>query len=248
MIAIPILGSIGLYLSAAVLGPAILLRGVRRSSLPELLLGSGISSAGAIGYPLQLASRTVLSSDPAMSALAQNLGFLIGGLGMSALCFFISRVLRPDSALAAKVAWIFTGVLVASSVLQTLADDTTASTWMELMMAERIVVLGWMALASLRQHRRMRRQLRLGLAEPLAVNRLLLAAIASGATALALVLPLMNAATSLRLAIERPALGVAFGLAAIVASLALWTICVPPAAYVRRIESMAPTGASTGSP
>jgi hypothetical protein len=240
MFLIPAIGLLLLILTCCVLGPAILFRGIRDGSPAELLLGSSIVSAGMIGYPLQLAARTILLDHPAQAALAQNLGFLIGGLGMCALCFFTSYALRPGSRLVRRIAWASSFVFVSTAVLQSMADDEGASTWTAIMLAERILVLGWAGLEAATQFRRMAKRSKLGLAEPLLANRYLLAAIASCSTAGTLVFPLLAELNDRTLARDIPAVGLIFGLLAISAALSAWMACVPPKVYVRFIEGRTP--------
>jgi hypothetical protein len=62
-------------------------------------------------------------------------------------------------------------------------------------------------------------------------------AIAAGATASTLVLPLLGEITERRLTFEFPVIGLIFGMLAITAAVSFWVACLPLKAYARLIEA-----------
>jgi hypothetical protein len=160
---------------------AIRLLGLHRRSgeLPELLLGSMLLLSVGLGYPLRIVSIRV-------GAETANLLLAISSLSVAAayacLVVFTRRVFRPDSraglaaavvllvALVGSALWDATLALVATE--RHLASALTAPTLIA--GASVMCTYVWAAGESLRYRAIVERRIRVGLADPVVSNRLLL--------------------------------------------------------------------------
>jgi hypothetical protein len=151
----------------------------RSGETPELLLGLMLLLCVGLGYPLQIAAARV---EPARMQVLMGISSLAVGAGFSCLIAFTWRVFRRESQRARAGALAGIAVLMATGgwdafdrvVLASgrgAADPTAAS------LTHAATVIGayvWTAYESLRYHAIMKRRERLGMADPVVCNRLLL--------------------------------------------------------------------------
>lgn len=171
-----------LYLSAAfLLAGHLLLRAWRSRELPELLLGLHLLLAMGAGY--LLISMGIVATHYA-GASREMVAWLIGAgyfatiLGLIATLIFNYRVFRPGS----RRALVFIGLAIAAMGLgwagyglsEELGRARFEGTWLWIMMGGILAANLWVALEPLSYRRRLLRRLKLGLAEPLVVDRFLL--------------------------------------------------------------------------
>jgi len=237
----PLLGVTTLWLTCIVLGPALLLRGIRSRAFPETAIGVALLGTGAVGLPLQVLSRLAAADHPGMIAVLAGGGLASGTLGMMALCTFTWRVFRPGSRLSRGVCFGLCLLLSGSALAQALVSGLGANVeyhWLVLAVAERLIVLAWTALEAGAYHGRLRKRCRIGLAGPMMVNRFLLASVAAAAACgICLVIGVMLVSGVLLR--ESALLGLVFTLATSVSAGSLWLICIPFPAYTRFIEARA---------
>jgi len=177
------LGAALFILTCTVVGGRLLWLARRTREIPELCIGGGLVCVAGVGTPLLLASG--IGPGPVSSL---NLPLVAAGLvavlgGTLCLYAFTWRVFRADAAWAKALvilAGVAFAVIVAGSLHaflrapQDALSFEAASGWLA---GVRIAVLGaylWTGIESWLQYRMARRRLGLGLADPVATNRLLL--------------------------------------------------------------------------
>lgn len=243
-----ILGIVPLVLMAAagvVAGFRLLALGRRTRQLPELLIGSGLVLATVVGGPLTGVGRApALALTPIGDALFAA-GLVATQLGIALLAAFTWVVFRRDSlwatALFALIAgalgaeWL--GLVTASASGATLEEVLPRTRpWGVSIVATLGIVFAWSGAESFARYLRLRRQLALGLADPVAADRILLWAIAGLATVV-----LCAAIAACMLAgmapLAHPLPLVAIAATSLCSSLC-WTLAfVPPAAYLARVRA-----------
>jgi hypothetical protein len=187
------LGMLAWYGSAFYVGARLLRLGLKRNNESAKWIGIYMFVAMGIGsvmlsIPLareQLAGIPVTLLDRVLVAL----GFTATVIGNVAILIFTQRVFRRDSAVAKVYALAVSAMLAGGTIghgLTTGFDRDLTAIFAVIYLAGTILTNSWASLESLRYHGLMRKRLRVGLAEPLLVNRFLLWGCASGAAALML--------------------------------------------------------------
>lgn len=223
----------------------------RTRRLPEAAFGCAFVLLGGVGYPLAIVARAGLVDSPERAGTLLALGLLAQNAGCSALYVFLWRVFRPREAWSLPLVGLAAGVLAWSVPGELFTDgfwggiDGGFFYWIGL--AARAGAFVWATAESLVFHARLRRRLRLGLVEPVLVDRFRLWSIASGAVLVAFAvfsagrLAGVNAATS-------PWVLGATSLGGLVAGAALWLAFLPPRAYLRWVVHRAETAATAARP
>jgi hypothetical protein len=204
----------------------------RSHQLPELLIAILILGVGTVAVGLGFLLRAWAPD----AALAIFLPIAGADVGMTALAIFSWQVYRPGSALAKGAV-----VLVALGMLAVLADcviegrNVTLESTPASMTSSAIYVgvMAWSALEALLYWRPMRRRQRLGLADPVVTNRVLLWAIATGVASIGILIG--AAAQHLGGVDPRESLWVSlvYALHGSVSAVAFWLAFAPPAFYRR---------------
>jgi hypothetical protein len=151
----------------------------RSGQLPELLLGTMLLLCVGLGYPLQIATTRV---DEAAIRPLMIVSTIAIGLGFSCLYAFTWRVFRRESPIAAAAAIAGIACLVSTALWEAgrallggemrRASDVSGAS---LVHASGVIAAYlWTAWESLRYHGIMKRRLKLGMADPVVCNRLLL--------------------------------------------------------------------------
>jgi hypothetical protein len=231
------------YFAASVFVGIRLVRLARRTrEVPELMIGSCFLSGGAIGYPASVAAMLMISKYP---AAARPMAWANAvGLAVAAACILVAwwKIYHPASRWGPWVVSLWTA-LVAAVVLMELGRSAAelapgANPWE----AHRILVQGGAFLAiawsGFRYHARLRRRMRIGLADPVVVNRIWLWNLAaSGVTlqcAYILAIPYLNAIFDA----ERVAPAF-YGITGLIIALCITHAFYPPQGYLERIRRRA---------
>jgi len=236
----------GLFMLASLLlGGRLFWLGVRQGRLPELLLGGGLMLTGGIGYPLVIVAQMVPDlSDATRSALV--IGHMsCNVVGFSFISYFNRRVFRPTE----RWAGVAMGVIVVSESLFMMlqlfdpgalvfAQEATGAWNCNLYLG--IVVLSWSAVESLRLYRMQRRQAAIGLGDAVVMNRMFLWGF-SMLTAVTI-----STLVTLLEALGIPVIGtwlaaLISGPLGLICATSLYLAFLPPARYLRWIESSAET-------
>jgi hypothetical protein len=192
------------YLSAVYVGWRLLKVGVRRDDAPARWIGTYLFAAMGLGsilisIPMGRGSLGGIAMTP-VDRILVGLALTATVAGNISILTFTRRVFRRESAAAKAFAGAVTALLVVGAAGHCW---TTRFSWRltagfaVLYLAGTILSNGWSAVESLRYYGLMRKRLRLGLVEPLAVNRFLLWGIGAGAAAV------MLFSTTLELQVQR---------------------------------------------
>jgi hypothetical protein len=160
-----------------VLGVRLLRIAARNRSAPELLMGFYL----LLSPPSTSLVMRIDRFPPEYHRLLENLGYPGLAIASLCLCAFAWRVFRPDSRWAEAAVALFGAVF-----LWMLLQVTTGAASMKdqaASLAARVVMLltyVWVFVECVLQYRMLVRRMRLGLADPVVVNRFLLFAIWSG--------------------------------------------------------------------
>jgi len=232
-------------LTSLVIGSRIFALWVRTRRLPELLLAIAMLAVGFVAYAVGTAGKILVEGTPEQRAAFTLVGLSIECVGHVALIAFSWRVFHPKNAragafagaLVALIAVALVGEIRSGQFLRYSDMQPMEGPWLVLGLAARGAAPGWMAFECFRLHRRLRLRLRIGLADPLVVNRVLLWGLGIGATAAGFATSIVHRlmyGTGLRAHVW--ALTLVSGLAT-VAALCLALAFFPPAAYRRWLEA-----------
>jgi len=234
-------GALAMIAVDAVVGVRLLMLARRTRQIPEAALGTAFLLLGAIGYPLTtLARRGVFSSDTVNAALTGS-GLLVQDIAGLAVVLATAQTFRGGSrrarvAVAVAAVWFaasWLGQLVTSGFGPLEANFAYAAG-----LAARTAAFGWASFEAFRAYGQGRKRLRLGLAEPLVVDRFLLFGLGMGGVFAAFVVFIIG-----RLTTANPSAAVwvlaATGVLGIAAAIPTWLAFVPPAAYRRRFAPAA---------
>lgn len=206
----------------------------RSRELPELLIAVLILGVGTTAVGLGFLMRPFVS--PALATLIPLLG---ASVGMAALALFNWRVYRPHS----RVAGCTFGALAVGLVVVTLdaMDPSRPLTEVSFLALARsaiyVGVMAWSAAEALAFWMPMRRRQRLGLADPVVTNRVLLWGIATGVSALGI---LIGAVAQFAGGVDPRQTGwvaVVYAVHGSAGAVAFWLAFAPPRAYARWIRS-----------
>lgn len=233
-----LLGIGSFLLSSLVVGLRMMALGARTRRSAELEMGLALLVPGGVGFTVAM-----LSFGPALTGVAPstlralaNSSFAAGAI---ALALFTRQVFRPQGVQwTAFVAILCTGIGVsAAGFWIELPRDLLTSPAFWISYAGRMLVYAWAALEALRHYRLGRRRLRIGLAEPLVVNRFLLWAVGNGAVLGIFVIELVSLAELGLHAMFRPLVMTPISVLGLTAALTVWLAFLPPRAYARRFAA-----------
>jgi hypothetical protein len=234
-------GFLAFFVVALVVGVRVLLLARRTHELPELLMGIGVLGIGPVGFGLMVAGGE-LEQPSIRTAILAVASFAVSA-GVLAKFVFNWRVYHPDSgavralvvaagvALVVCFAWM--GIEQGFSLEHALSPPSLGRSCLQ------ITCLLWGAGESFAYWMKMRRRVRLGLADPVVSNRFLMWAIGAFAagwgTAVGTVAQLVTGATI----IQGGWTMVSSSLHGLVAAVAIALAFIPPAFYVRYIRARA---------
>jgi hypothetical protein len=179
-------------LTSLVVGVRVLVLWSRTRKLPELLLGTALLLVGFLAFAVGTAAKLLIQGADELRGPLTILALSIEYLGTSALALFAWRVFHPSDkwarALAASFGALmlaaFAGEILSGEYLRYADSEPISGLQVPFGLAARAIGPTWMAFECLRYHSKLRRRLRLGLAEPLVVHRVALWGIGIGASAL----------------------------------------------------------------
>lgn len=166
-----------LIVSCAAVGLRLAALGARSRRLPELAMGAGYLLFGALGYPLAAVARASAADGAAHAGVWLALALAIQNLGVLACYVFNGRVFRPGRIGAAVTA--AGGLLLAISWIGHGIEPGWASAesrgpWYYTGLATRAAAFVWGAAEAFTYWARLRRRARIGLADAVVANRMLL--------------------------------------------------------------------------
>jgi hypothetical protein len=218
-------------------GAPILASSWSRRDRPALLLGSALVLDGAEWTCWALYLHTGAEGTPLGDALAVACRI---GITASAACLllFTREVFRPRSrwgGVCAGLAALGMGAAFVGSGLRGDWGGFGDDGWIWLENAAQLFAYAWVLVEATRHWRKLRRRLRIGLADPVMTHRILLWGLYGGSLAISQLLwMLVIAAFQDPSALDAPMLLVAIG-----GEVALWLAFFPPEPYLRRIRARA---------
>jgi hypothetical protein len=214
-------------------GVRLLVLAARTRERPELLIGVAVLGIGPVGFGLQ----TLAGATPG-AALAEPLaaaGAIAVAVGLWAKLGFNWLVYRRDSPAALAAMLTLAGLIAAHLVAQPLLGSFLEATRDVGLAAQRgaiqSIALFWGAAEALAYWTQLRRRARLGLADPVLVNRFLMWAISAAAAGLGTALGVAASLATGKGPLELPAVLVSSSAHGLVAALGMWLAFAPPSAY-----------------
>jgi hypothetical protein len=158
-----------------VIGTRLLLLARRTRALPELMIGSAFLLAGIVGIGFGLVRAIAPVSDATRMALG-NVASVGMHVGVSCIAVFTWRVFRPADAVGRLVAAALAAGLLASLVTEIALQQPTrvpSGPQLAFGLGARAAVYLWAAFECGRYWLRLRRQVRLGIGDPLVAGQML---------------------------------------------------------------------------
>jgi hypothetical protein len=229
-------------LAALIVGVRLISLARRTQQLPELLMGSSFLIGAMIGYPATLVARLLVSEASALAWPLAAAGAI--GVAVATFCILLAwwRIYHPASGWAPPVVCAWTALIVACLVLELRQSASVlaslANPWLPLRLIVQGGAFATMAWSGFRYHARLRRRMRIGLADPVVVNRIWLWNLAAAGVTLQcsyiLAVPYLKSffdaeATS-------PAI---YGTLGVIVALCITRAFYPSQAYLRKIRGRA---------
>ncbi len=162
----------------------------RTRQLPELLLATGLLCTGFLSFAMSMIGKLFGAPGSPLRLWLPIGGPAVEASGCIALVVFAWKVFHPDARWAKALATALVALMVAGLAGELLSGQyirygdalPSVGPWIPLGLASRGLAPTWMAFESWRYFGMLRRRARLGLAEPLVVNRFALYGVAMTAT------------------------------------------------------------------
>jgi hypothetical protein len=236
-------GFLAFALASSVVGARLLLLWRRTRELPELLIGLGVLGIGPVGFGFITVGELCVAGAPGIARILIGTGLAAMSLGSGAKYVFNWRVYHPrDPGLRAMVA---IACLLLAACLVWEYSATGFRTLVRpgpsyfLRLGLQVGCLLWGSAEALRYWDRMRRRVRLQLADPVVANRFLLWGFGAGAAGVgSAVGAFMQWWTQLP-PTELPWVMLSSSLHGLAAAIAMWLAFVPNARYTRWIRARA---------
>jgi len=176
MQALQAIGGLAYLIAAAALGIRLLARAQRERQMPELLIGIAFLSAAVLGTPLEIAGEVRGLAHPGEAAASLLAGGkLLSMIGLNAMNLFTWLVFRPGRSWAgALFLSIFAGQLAAFggfAASGAFLSGVVSTGWFWIELFFRAAGSIWMLSECLDYAAKMRRQVALGLVEPMVAHR-----------------------------------------------------------------------------
>jgi hypothetical protein len=229
--------------TSLVIGVRLLILAAHTRELPELLVGIAFVMEGAIACVLSVASQLSAESPGLEQPLAQA-SLITLHIGIGCVALFTWRVFRRDGLGRALAALCLSGLALGGAgevANRLLRPDDAPHVWFWMSLGSRIATHAWAGAEAFAYWVLLRRRERLGLADPLVVNRLLLWVIADATTMAIWVRQLVWAATGF---VGSMTDWLTTALVVLCAA-AIWLAFLPPEAWRRRFERESEAAAST---
>jgi len=175
-------------LSTCVVGVLLALRMLRLArrtrELPELMIGLHMVAL-VLGYSIEFVGMEVGGSQPSLGIWLRGTANLLYAVSIFVYLLFTWKVFAPKRRWAPVLVMMATLALVVGWTGEVLTTDFDfsparfAAPWFWIAFVPRMIGVGWASFEALAHHSKLRRRLSLGLAEPLATNRLLVWGIAA---------------------------------------------------------------------
>lgn len=216
----------------------------RTRELPELLIGIGVLGIGPVGFGIATVAELARADHPGFARAAMAVSLVAIGSGVFAKYLFNWRVYHPQRLSLGAIALLAGALLVGCLVVDVRGGlDSPYRTGPSYLLRTGLQVgcLLWGSVEALIYWQKMRRRLRLGLADPVVTNRFFLWGLGAGAAGIGSLVGVIGQLLSGRLPTESPGLMLSSSLHGLTAAVAMWLAFIPTQAYRRFILSRAPT-------
>jgi len=216
----------------------------------EFFLGIGVTALALAALVEVIAMELARGGEVGAAFPVEVVALFLHSTSASSLCFGIWRVFHPDRRWAFYLCVVTSALLFDSWMAVILPGQHSSVTgftsWFHLHVASRAFASAWGATAALLHHRRLRRQLALGLVDRFTCHRFGLWSFALACTAAMLAMALVtNIGKGVLVFAWSPAL-LCVGVLGLLGAWALWFAFLPPQFYVRFVEGNAEVAASGG--
>lgn len=246
------IGGLSFVLCSLVTGARLLLVARRTRQLPELTLGFGLFLMGGLGYIMTVLGEHGAFLSEAVRAALVGANTLASVIGLSLLAFFTVRVFRPENRLASAAVCLIVGLFCLAFLQRLLGAGFTPMTLggappSTLHAGVTLTVLGWAGIESLLYHGRLRKRMRIGLTDPILVNRIWMWA--QGMLMAAFLSAISSAFNLLGIPFNQSEAGMlTVGVLGTLTAGSVWFAFFPPEAYAAWIRSRAnPSGVRAGA-
>ena len=231
LLALP--GFLAFFFVSLWVGVRMLAQWGRTRALPELLLGLGVLGIGPIGFGLIMLAAAAGASKPDAPSLLAGFSALAVGGGAAAKAIFNWKIYHPSSRAVAAVSLVSIALLVVAIVGDARSTGFAPAAWMQpgwmlVRQSVQIGVLLWGSGEALRWWLRMRRRLRIGIADPLVANRFLLWGIGAGMAGSGSLIGMLVGLVYGQAMNELPLLTLVLSLCGLVSAVALWLAFAAP--------------------
>lgn len=231
-----LLGAVGLVaflVSSVCIGVRCLLLARRTRAVPELAIGAGFVIGAVVGYvPETIVLSTDLLPREIEARVLAVTQVAIRCAAVSVLVFTVA-VFRPEATWARAAGALILLALAASWLAfpytRVYAQGPADVVWYDVFAVARTLPLVWGAVEAALYHARLRRRLRIGLADPLVVDRFLLWSIGLGAMSLLMASTILAPLAGVDPA--APGWVLLESLAGLVGAVSLWRAFFPSRAY-----------------
>ena len=228
-------------LTSLVVGLRLMALFQRTRQFPELAMGLSFFTAGFLSTAMNLVGNHA-QADPSVAMWLRLAAALTSYTGYALMAFFVWRVFRRDAAGVAIFA-ACAGLLALGFVMQVFSTKPVlpapidAGFWVAF--AGQVIAYGWAATETFRYWSLLRRRARIGLAEPLLVNRFLMWGIAN-ATVVGIWGEVAWSMAGHETAVLSDASYLRLALLGFACAATTWLAFFPPRAYARRFERARP--------
>ncbi len=237
------IGFLAFFVASSVVGVRLLLLWRQTRELPELLIGLGVLGIGPVGFGFITLGELCVAGAPELARILIGTGLAAMSLGSGAKYLFNWRVYHPRSRVLQALVGIACLSLVACLVWEyaTTQFRTLVRPGMSyfLRIGLQVGCLLWGSGEALRYWDRMRRRVRLSLADPVVSNRFLLWGLGAGAAGIGSAVGGFAQWWTQLPPTQLPWVMVSSSLHGIAAAIALWLAFVPSPRYTRWIRSRA---------
>ena len=237
------IGFLAFFIASSVVGVRLMLLWRRTRELPELLIGLGVLGIGPVGFGFMTVGELCVTSAPGAARVLIGTGLAAMSVGAGAKYVFNWRVYHPESRwLRALVTLAGVGLaLCLAWEWRTTGFRTLISPGASyfLRISLQVGCLMWGSCEALNYWSRMRRRMRLGLADPVVANRFFLWGFGAGAAGVGSAIGGAVQWWTQLPPTELPWVMLSSSLHGLAAAVAMWLAFVPNAAYTRMIRARA---------
>jgi hypothetical protein len=231
-------------LFTGITGTRLLMLAARTRALPEATLGFSYIVGGMLGWAALLFGGGIIDRAPTLGFALNAMGLFCFSTGSLSLGLFCWRVFSPANAWTRAFFFVLLAMLVVdfvhNIVFLGIPFPPTSSIWYYPGMIARTAIVEWRPLVALPYYFRLRRRLLLGLADPVATNRVFLWGVAGAITGAMSLFVVAVTLADLWVTPARAPIAIVTVLSATTDAMLGWLAFVPPKRYVEWVKARSP--------